>query len=63
MIPCCEFCNQRCFIQIPEGTPRHIIEAYKPIKIAATCKEGKQFEKELFGYCYEDIIKNIEIDR
>jgi len=56
MGPYCNFCNQRCFTYLPEGTPQYILDAYRPgVTIIATCPGGQRFEKEKTGYCYDDI--------
>jgi hypothetical protein len=60
MGPYCKFCNQRCFTHMPDTTPPHILKAYRDgmgggIPIIATCPSGMQFERDKFGYCYQDI--------
>jgi len=61
MGPYCKFCDLRCFVPFPEGTPAHIIGAYRPgVTIIATCPEGQAFEKKETGYCYSDILREIE---
>lgn len=57
MGPYCKFCNNRCFVHFPQGTPEHILKAYGSSTIIATCPEGQRFEKEKVGYCYNDIIE------
>jgi len=57
MGPYCRFCNQRCFVPIPEGTPQHILTAYAavPANMMATCKEGMDYERARIGYSYASI--------
>lgn len=58
MGPYCKFCGNRCFIPLPENTPKEILEAYKGrADIIATCEAGQNFEKQKIGYCYDDIQK------
>ncbi len=61
MGPYCNFCNQRCFCVLPEFTPRWIRDQYPQHIIVATCYRGQQAEKKQFGYCYQDIVKEIEV--
>ena len=74
MGPYCRFCGRRCFTHMPAETPQHVLLAYRksygpgpldyvPITIVATCAAGQRFEKERIGYCYEDILHEIEIAR
>ena len=61
MGPYCKFCGRRCFLFFPDETPKHILEAYgRTTTIIATCAEGQKFEKAIIGYCYDDIIEEIE---
>ena len=53
----CKFCNNRCFVPLPNGTPKHILAAYGSSSILATCQQGQEFEKKNLGYCYDDIMK------
>jgi hypothetical protein len=55
MGPYCKFCGERCFVPFPEGTPKHILEAYGSASIIATCRRGQEFERQKIGYCYDDI--------
>lgn len=55
MDPYCEFCDNRCFVHMPDKTPEYIIKAYEGYKIIATCPEGQKFERLTVGYCYDDI--------
>ncbi len=56
MGPYCKFCDARCFVPFPDGTPDHVIRAYRPgVSIIATCKGGQAFEKQQTGYCHDDI--------
>lgn len=57
MGPYCRFCNNRCFVPMPKGTPRRVLEAYGKAAIIATCPAGQTFEKRKVGYCYDDIKK------
>ncbi len=57
MGPYCQFCNQRCFVPFPEGTPARVLKAYTTSTIIATCQAGQAFERERVGYCYDDIIR------
>jgi hypothetical protein len=57
MGPYCNFCNNRCFVYMPEGTPEHIVRAYGTSTLVATCLGGQRFEKEKTGYCYSDIME------
>jgi hypothetical protein len=57
MGPYCKFCGNRCFIPMPENTPKEILSAYGTNTIIATCEAGQKFEKEKIGYCYDDIQK------
>lgn len=59
MGPYCRFCDNRCFVHIPQGTPNHILKAYGKNTIIATCAQGQEFEKKKIGYCYDDIIAEI----
>lgn len=61
MGPYCMYCNGRCFIPFPQGTPAEILAAYRPgVSIIATCPGGQRFEKEATGYCLVDIEAAIE---
>jgi hypothetical protein len=53
--PYCKFCDNRCFVYLPEGTPEHVVRAYGTATIVATCARGQRFEREKVGYCYADI--------
>lgn len=55
MGPYCKFCNRRCFVPLPLGTPPEIVKAYGSSTIIATCPAGQAFEKERVGYCHDDI--------
>lgn len=59
MGPYCQFCDHRCFVYMPTETPEHILRAYGGVEIIATCKRGQAFEKERHGYCYDDIMTEI----
>ena len=59
MGPYCNFCNQRCFVHMPAGTPAKIVAAYGTSTIIATCPAGQKFEREKVGYCYDDIKRAI----
>jgi hypothetical protein len=63
MGPYCKFCNNRCFIPFPQGTPKNIRKAYGTSTIIATCDEGQKFEKEKVGYCYDDIVKILQVQQ
>jgi len=55
MGPYCKFCQMRCFVPMPKGTPDYILTAYGSSTIVATCQHGQAFEKQKTGYCYDDI--------
>ena len=55
MGPYCNFCNNRCFVYLPNETPKHIRKAYGTSTIIATCKAGQVFEKNKVGFCYGEI--------
>jgi len=55
MGPYCNYCNQRCFVHIPQFTPEHLLKKLKNCEIVATCSGGKKFEKEKLGVCYDDL--------
>lgn len=62
MGPYCNYCQCRCFVPFPEGTPQHVADAYNEksgkgvnITIIATCPQGQAVEKSRIGYCYDDI--------
>lgn len=55
MRPSCSFCGKPCFASLPKGTPVRIMEAYQPITLAATCMEGRAFEKSRIGFSYDDV--------
>lgn len=55
MGPYCRFCQQRCFVHFPAGTPAKVLTAYTGFNIIATCKGGQEFERLNIGYCYDDI--------
>lgn len=59
MGPYCKFCDQRCFVHIPMGTPENILKAYGTSTIVATCKAGQQYEKNKVGFCHQDIVDAI----
>lgn len=64
MGPYCEFCQQRCFVPFPEGTPKEILDAYIPgVTIISTCNAGQAFEKQQTGYCYRDIIQSLKTEK
>lgn len=54
MGPYCKFCNQRCFMHVPETAPAHVQEAYGRFTIAATCPGGKACDRENVGFCADD---------
>lgn len=60
MGPYCNFCGRRCFCHFPDKTSEHILVAYGTNTIIATCRGGQEFEKKKIGYCYDDILKEIE---
>jgi len=60
MRPSCSFCGKSCFASLPKGTPFHIMSAYEPVTLAATCMEGRAFEKTRIGYNYDDIREFLE---
>lgn len=56
MGPYCKFCNQRCFVHFPEGTPQEVLDSYKSgVTIIATCPGGQEFEKKETGWNYDSI--------
>jgi hypothetical protein len=59
MGPYCNFCDQRCFVYFPEGTPQEVLSAYGTSTIIATCPKGQAFELERVGFCYDEILKMI----
>lgn len=63
MGPYCIFCQNRCFVHFPEGTPQHILDAYGTSTTIATCQQGQEFEKKKVGYCYDDILIEIEAQK
>jgi len=37
-------------------TPQEALDSYrKGVTIIATCREGQEYEKQLTGWCYDDI--------
>jgi hypothetical protein len=60
MGPYCKFCNNRCFVHIPEGTPQEAIDAYGINTIVATCQGGQAFEKQRIGWNYDRIMQAID---
>ena len=62
MGPYCKFCDNRCFVNMPMATPKHILKAYGTSSIIATCKGGQEFEKERVGYCYDDVTREIALE-
>jgi hypothetical protein len=62
MGPYCKFCNLRCFVPMTEKWPEHVRQAYGHYTMAATCPGGRRFDKEKFGYCYDDIRASIEAE-
>jgi hypothetical protein len=59
MGPYCNFCERRCFVPIPEGTPPEIRKAYGTSAIIATCAGGQKFEQETVGWSYDLIRRAI----
>jgi hypothetical protein len=59
MGPYCKFCSGRCFVPLPASTPKRVQNAYDTSSIVATCSGGQAFEKQLVGYCYNDILRMI----
>ena len=65
MGPYCKFCNNRCFVPFPEGTPQEVFDAYnasclsRSVSIIATCSKGQAYEKEKTGWCLDDIKQSI----
>lgn len=60
MGPYCNFCNNRCFVPFPGGTPKEAINSYNStVTIIATCEAGQQSEMERTGWCYAKIIEAI----
>lgn len=62
MGPYCRYCNQRCFTHFPMATPQIALDAYGSVSIIATCPAGQRFEKGRTGWCYDDIMRQIDID-
>ena len=56
MGPYCRYCNHRCFTHITNEWPEHIVRAYGPYEIVATCPKGQAFEKETIGFSYSDFL-------
>lgn len=60
MGPYCSYCQNRCFVPFPKGTPDEAIKSYRStVTIIATCQEGQQFEMERTGWCYNKIMEAI----
>ena len=61
MGPYCNYCNRRCFVPFPPGTPQEAIDAYQPhVDIIATCQAGQQFERnKTGGWSYSRIVAAI----
>lgn len=65
MGPYCNFCNRRCFVPFPKGTPQEVFDVYNkhkgvPVHIIATCSKGQAYEKEKTGWCLDDIRQAIK---
>jgi len=59
MGPYCKFCDNRCFVPLTDKWPEHIVKAYGHFSLAATCEAGKEFDKNKFGYCYDDAMSKV----
>lgn len=64
MGPYCRFCDQHCFVRVPQDAPGYIVRAYRKKlgsrPLMATCPQGKAYEKVVVGYCYDDVKKEEE---
>jgi hypothetical protein len=60
MGPYCNYCNNRCFIYLPDGAPQEAHEAYGVYAIIATCSGGQAFEERKVGWSYRRIMAAIE---
>lgn len=61
MGPYCKFCNSRCFVPADmedRKVPDTFAEKYRQrgYPILATCKAGKEFDKSVLGFNYDDLI-------
>jgi hypothetical protein len=63
MGPYCNYCGTRCFVPMPTNTPLRVLNAYDTSSIVATCSGGQAFEKDLIGYCYDEIQKMLPKDQ
>lgn len=57
MGPNCNYCGTQCFVPMPKDTPLRVLNAYDNSSIVATCSSGQAFERDLIGYCHDDIQK------
>jgi hypothetical protein len=55
MGPYCKFCDSRCFVPLPQGTPQEALVAYEGYDIIATCSAGQAFEMKKVGWSYSRI--------
>jgi hypothetical protein len=54
----CRYCQTRCFVPFPPGTPLEAINAYRPgVSVIATCPAGQAFERRETGWDYQRIQK------
>lgn len=60
MGPYCKFCNQRCFVPLPVTAPAWVLKAYGRFSLAATCKRGKEFDREQVGANIDD-ARNFDV--
>lgn len=55
MGPYCNYCQQRCFVRIPQDAPAELKAAYGTASLMATCARGIANEQEKLGYSYKSL--------
>ena len=64
MGPYCKYCDNRCFVHLPQATPQKYLDIYEAAGftsiIIATCPAGQRAEKNNLGVCYDEIVADIK---
>jgi hypothetical protein len=57
----CRFCGERCFVPLTIQVPVEIGLAFirRKVNMLATCSGGQKFDKDLIGYCFDDIVEAV----
>lgn len=61
----CQFCEGNCFTALLQGIPSHIARAFleRKVNMLATCQGGQNLDKLAIGYCFDDIVKELDMSK